>query len=95
MGELEVGAVRTSLVPALDSSTDGTRGNGQVQDERYTPSVKDLIAQGFNLGVVKGFIASDVFITGRVLDNRRDLLCDRIHLPRLEALHEGYPREGF
>lgn len=67
MGELEVGAVRTSLVPALDSSTDGTRGNGQVQDERYTPSVKDLIAQGFNLGVVKGFIASDVFITGRVL----------------------------
>lgn len=47
--EGEIGAIRTSLIPALDSGADGTKNDGKVEAPWLTPLVQDFVSDGLLL----------------------------------------------
>lgn len=59
LGKEEIGAIGTSLIPALDRRTNGASGNSQEQLCRQPPLVFDLFEKGRFLLLVQGFRAGD------------------------------------
>lgn len=59
LGEEQVGAVGTGLVPALDGGADGAGDDGQPESPGQAPLVLDLVLEGELLVVGEGLVAAD------------------------------------
>ena len=65
--EVEVGAIGTGLVPALDGGTNGTCDDGEVEHSWDAPLVQHFVAEGLYLLVRESLLARDVLVASRVL----------------------------
>lgn len=74
LGEGQVCAIATLLVPTLDSSTDGTGDDGHVEHLGNTPLVAHLPSQGVDLSLVQLVLAVDVVDVVGVLCHQGALL---------------------
>lgn len=102
VGEEESGAVGTSLIPALDSGTDGAGGDGEEQPHGHVPLVVDLVVESVHLLLGELLLAVDQVGLGGVLGDERSLLEDRevlgelmVGAPGLDVVHQLRPGDAL
>ena len=88
LGEEDGRTVGTSLIPTLDSSTNGTSNDGQNQAPGHAPLVLDLVSECLSFGLVEGLGAGNIVtIVLGALGNEGTPAQDRNML--LETLRHG------
>jgi hypothetical protein len=65
--ETQIGTVRTSLIPSLDSSADRADDDREVERQRVAPAMSSFEPESLTLGLGQSL---DMFITCRVLRNQ-------------------------
>ena len=68
--KVEIRAIGPGLIPSLNRSTDGACDDGEEKGLVSSPFMKNLVAKGVDLGLVEGFVSSDVLVP-------RWILCDK------------------
>ncbi len=87
-GEEDVSTIATSLIPALDRSTDRASRDSEEQASGHAPPVQDLVAETLLLDLVERLLAVQVLVVVRVLGDQGALAQERDVLDQVLLVRE-------